>query len=60
MSIFLSKALGLIIQQKKNLRFFARIDENFRFAKVDEHTNAQSCIGLKDQNGISYEVGGDF
>jgi iron complex outermembrane receptor protein len=57
---FFVKSIGLNYSANKNLRFFARADENFRFAKVDEHTNAQSGIGLKDQNGISYEVGGDF
>jgi len=57
---FFVKSIGVNYSANKNLRFFARADENFRFAKVDEHTNVQSGIGLKDQNGISYEVGGDF
>ncbi len=47
MSSFFVKSIGLNYSANKNLRFFARIDENFRFAKVDEHTNAQSGIGLK-------------
>jgi iron complex outermembrane receptor protein len=41
-------------------RLFARVDENFRFATVDEHTNPVSDqpVGLKNQTGISYEAGG--
>jgi len=57
---FFVKSIGINYSANKNLRLFARADENFRFAKVDEHTNVQSGIGLKDQNGISYEVGGDL
>ena len=57
---FLIKSIGINYSTNDQLRFFARADENFRFAKVDEHTNVQSGIGLKNQSGISYELGGDF
>jgi len=57
---FLIKSIGLNYSANDQFRFFARADENFRFAKVDEHTNVQSGIGLKNQSGISYELGGDF
>ncbi len=44
---------------------FVRIDENLRYATVDEHTNTvydmvskiQQPIGLKNQTGRSYETG---
>ncbi|MEN8175955.1 MAG: TonB-dependent receptor, partial [Pseudomonadota bacterium] len=40
-------------------RFFVRADQNFRFAKVDEHTNVVfgHPIGIDNQRGISYETG---
>jgi len=43
-------------------RLFARADQNFRFAKVDEHTNPVSGqpVGLKTQTGTSYETGFEF
>lgn len=53
--------LGVVFRPNQSWRLFARADENFRFAKVDEHTDAGgSPTGLKNQTGISYEVGGEW
>jgi iron complex outermembrane receptor protein len=42
-------------------RLFARADENFRFAKVDEHTSIfGATTGLENQTGTSYEIGGEW
>ncbi|MEJ2694257.1 MAG: TonB-dependent receptor [Candidatus Thiodiazotropha sp.] len=42
-----------------NLRLFLRLDENYRFATVDEHTNILygQPMGLKNQTGLSQEAG---
>lgn len=50
---------GLSWQPHADWRLFARADQNFRFAKVDEHTNPVfgQPTGLKNQTGVSYEVG---
>ena len=54
---------GLAYQADKNWRVLVRIDQNYRFAKVDEYTNAQpfpappSTIILKTQEGLSLETG---
>ena len=54
-------SLGLNYAINPNTNIFIRADENFRFAKIDEHTNTVSGdIGLKNQTGISYELGGKF
>jgi len=53
--------LGLVFRPNRAWRLFVRADENFRFAKVDEHTDAGSGpTGLKNQTGISYELGGEW
>lgn len=53
--------LGLVFRPNRVWRLFARADENFRFAKVEEHTDAGgSPTGLKNQTGVSYEVGGEW
>lgn len=53
--------LGLVYRPSRTWRLFARADENFRFAKVDEHTSIfGSTAGLKNQEGISYELGGEW
>ena len=54
--------LGLSHRPAKNLRIFARYDRNFRFAKVDEFTNAGAAPGsgivnIRTQTGDSYEAG---
>jgi len=53
--------LGVVFRPNHAWRLFARADQNFRFAKVDEHTSIfGSTTGLKNQTGISYEIGGEF
>ena len=55
--------LGLAIKANSNVRVLLRADQNYRFAKVDEYTNAQpfpappSTIILKTQKGLSLETG---
>ena len=54
---------GLAYQANSNLRVLVRADQNYRFVKVDEYTNAQpfpappSTIILKTQQGLSLETG---
>lgn len=52
-------ALGASLQATDALRLFLRIDENFRYAAVDEHTNPiyGQPVGLENQTGVSYETG---
>lgn len=53
--------LGLVFSPYQAWRMFARIDENFRFAKVEEHTSKSGPpTGLKNQAGISYEIGSEW
>jgi len=53
--------LGVVFRPNDSWRLFARADENFRFAKVDEHTSIFGVTtGLKNQTGISYEIGGEW
>lgn len=53
--------IGLVYQPTQSWRWFARADENFRFAKADEHNfTAAGTTGLKNQTGISYEIGGEW
>jgi iron complex outermembrane receptor protein len=49
--------LGVVRQLDKNSRVFARIDQNFRFAKVDELTYVSPGSQLKPQTGNSIELG---
>jgi iron complex outermembrane receptor protein len=52
---------GLVFKPNESWRLFARADENFRFAKVDEHTSVYtSASGVENQTGISYELGGEW
>ncbi len=52
---------GVVFRPNEAWRLFARADENFRFAKVDEHTSVwSSATGLKNQTGVSYEIGGEW
>jgi iron complex outermembrane receptor protein len=53
---------GLVWRPGGDWRLFARADGNFRFAKVDEHTNVAFAqpVGLKNQRGTSYEAGAEW
>jgi iron complex outermembrane receptor protein len=53
------KSLGASFNASDSLRLFLRIDENFRYATVEEHTNPVfgNPVGLENQTGITYEVG---
>jgi iron complex outermembrane recepter protein len=52
-------SLGLVIKPSKEIRLFVRVDENFRFATVEEHTNPVygQPVGIKNQTGLSHEAG---
>jgi iron complex outermembrane receptor protein len=53
---------GMAYQARDDWRVLVRIDQNYRFAKVDEFTNAQpfpappSAVILKTQEGLSLET----
>ena len=49
--------LGLNYRPDTAWRFYARLDENFRFAKVDELTLAPAGTVLDTQTGLSYDAG---
>ncbi len=49
--------LGLNFRPTDSWRLFARRDENFRFAKVDEVADPAGGVLLKTQTGVSYELG---
>ncbi len=52
---------GIVFRPNQSWRLFARADENFRFAKADEHNFTEAgTTGLKNQTGISYEIGGEW
>jgi len=56
---------GLSWQASAAARLFARYDGNFRFAKVDEFTNAgappgSGIVALRTQSGDSWETGAEF
>jgi iron complex outermembrane receptor protein len=48
--------------QIDQLKLFARADQNFRYATVEEHTNVPfgSAPGLKTQKGLSIEIGAEL
>ena len=49
---------GLSWQFVKAWRLFTRLDENYRFAKIDEQTYTSPGVqGLNTQTGTSYELG---
>jgi iron complex outermembrane receptor protein len=52
-------ALGFNFIPGDDLRLFVRIDQNYRFATVDEHTNVVygQPVGIRNQTGTSYEGG---
>jgi iron complex outermembrane receptor protein len=52
-------SLGLVARPADGLRLFVRMDENYRFATVDEHTNVVygQPVGIENQTGLSQEAG---
>lgn len=57
--------IGFALNVSDALRLFARHDGSFRYAKVDEFTNAGAPAGsnlnpLRTQTGDSYEVGSEW
>jgi iron complex outermembrane receptor protein len=52
-------SIGLVLRPSDRLRLFLRLDENYRFATVDEHTNVlyTQPTGLENQTGLSQEAG---
>ena len=52
-----AQEVGLAWRPQQNLRLFMRVDENFRFAKVDEFTFTSPGDQLDNQKGRSKEVG---
>ena len=55
-------SFGLVYRPDTAWRLFLRADQNYRFAKVDEHTNVPfgQPIGLDTQTGVSYETGAEY
>jgi iron complex outermembrane receptor protein len=51
------KTLGVNYRPDSAWRFYARVDENFRFAKIDEITLASAGTILDTQTGLSFDVG---
>ena len=51
---------GIKFNLNSNLNVFARVDENFRFAKVDELTYTPPGEELDNQRGRSKELGVEF
>jgi len=53
--------LGLNYQPSTKHRLYIRLDDNFRFSKVDEQAYTSPGVeGLKPQTGRSYEAGWDW
>jgi iron complex outermembrane receptor protein len=53
--------IGLSWQYSDQLRLFTRLDENYRFAKIDEQTYTSPGVqGLETQTGTSYEAGAEW
>lgn len=55
-------AFALNYRLSDSWKMFAKADQNYRFARVDEHTNPVfgQPVGLENQTGISYELGAQF
>lgn len=55
-------SLGVVYKPNQHFRWYTRAEQNYRFAKVDEHTNPVfgQPVGLENQTGISYETGMDY
>lgn len=53
---------GVAFSPTASWRFFVRVDGNYRFAKVDEHTNIVfgAPVGINNQTGVSYELGLEY
>ncbi|GMQ97503.1 MAG: TonB-dependent receptor [Gammaproteobacteria bacterium] len=51
------KSIGLNYRADKHWRLYTRLDENFRFAKVDEITGAPAGTILKTQEGLTFDMG---
>jgi len=50
--------VGLTYTSQDGLTLYSRIEQNYRFAKVEEHTNTvDGVIGLDTQKGTNYEIG---
>ena len=52
--------LGVTYNVDKNVKLFGRLDQNFRFAKVDELTYVSPGAQLKAQTGDSLEAGIEY
>ncbi|MES2909213.1 MAG: TonB-dependent receptor [Pseudomonadota bacterium] len=50
-------SIGVFWAAADNTKVWARADQNFRFAAIDEHTSSASGQPLKTQTGESYELG---
>ena len=60
-------SVGITYRPNNQLRLFARADQNYRFANLEEHTNDEFANtgsyqprGLKNQTGVSLETGLEF
>jgi len=52
--------LGIVYNVTSRLKLFGRVDQNFRFAKVDELTYVSAGTQLKPQTGDSIEAGVEY
>ena len=52
--------LGIAYSVNKNLQLFGRVDQNFRFAKIDELTYVSPGTQLEAQTGDSVEAGIEY
>jgi len=53
--------IGVSYKWSPEVRLFARADQNFRFAKIDEQTFTPPAVfGLEPQEGVSYEFGTEW
>lgn len=54
-------SFGMTIKPSITWRIFARLDQNFRFAKLDEQVFTEAgTVGLKTQTGDSIELGTEW
>ena len=60
-------SVGFTYRPNNQLRLFARADQNYRFANLEEHTNDEYANagsyqprGLKNQTGVSLETGLEY
>ncbi len=53
--------LGLAFSPNKNMRYYLRVAESYRLAKVDEQAyTSPGVLGLDPQTGLSKEMGADL